>query len=156
MNRLAGRGRELLERIPHSLLALLARIGIAATFWTAGQSKIEGLVLDPIGLHAELGWPRVSEGALELFRSEYALPLLAPEFAAPLAACAEHLLPLLLVLGLGSRLAALGLLGMTAVIQVFVYPDAWPTHAVWAAALLYIAARGPGVASLDHLFARRR
>lgn len=156
MNAIASRARALLERIPHSLLALLARIGIGATFWTAGQSKIEGLVLDPIGLQAQLGWPRVSEGALELFRSEYALPLLPPEFAAPLAASAEHLLPLLLVLGLASRLAALGLLAMTAVIQVFVYPDAWPTHAVWAAALLYLVARGPGAVSLDHLFARRR
>ena len=146
---------DLLNRIPESLLALLARVGIGATFWLAGQSKVEGLVLDPIGLHAQLGWPRVSEGALELFRSEYALPLLPPELAAHLAAFSEHVLPLLLVLGLGTRFAALALLGMTAVIQAFVYPDAWPTHAVWAACLLYLVARGAGVASLDHLLARR-
>jgi putative oxidoreductase len=146
---------DLLDRIPESLVALVARLGIGATFWLAGQSKIEGFVLDPIGLHAQFGWPRVSEGALELFRSEYALPLLPPELAANLAAFCEHLLPLLLVLGLGTRFAALALLGMTAVIQVFVYPDAWPTHAVWAACLLYLVARGAGVASLDHLLARR-
>ncbi|MEO8160611.1 MAG: DoxX family protein [Arenimonas sp.] len=156
MNGLVARAIALFERIPHSVVALLARIGIGATFWLSGQTKIEGLVLDPIGLHAEFGWPHVSEGALELFRSEYALPLLSPEFAAPLAAFSEHLFPLLLVLGLGSRFAALALLGMTAVIEVFVYPDAWPTHGVWAACLLLVIARGPGVVSIDHLLARRR
>ena len=145
-----------LERIPHSLVALLARVGIGATFWLSGQTKIEGLMLDPIGLHAELGWPHVSAGAIELFRDEYALPLLSPEFAAPLAAFAEHFFPLLLVLGLGSRFAALALLGMTTVIEVFVYPDAWPTHATWAACLLLVAARGPGVVSIDHWLAQRR
>jgi putative oxidoreductase len=145
-----------LERIPHSLVALLARVGIGATFWLSGQTKIEGLELDPIGLHAELGWPHVSAGAIELFRDEYALPLLSPEFAAPLAAFAEHFFPLLLVLGLGSRFAALALLGMTTVIEVFVYPDAWPTHATWAACLLLVAARGPGVVSIDHWLAQRR
>ena len=145
-----------LERIPNACIALLARIGIGVTFWLSGQSKIEGLVLDPIGLNAELGIPGVSEGALELFRSEYALPVLSPELAAPLAAFAEHLLPLMLVLGIGSRFAALGLLVMTGVIQCFVYPDAWPTHALWSACLLYVVARGPGAISLDYLLARRR
>jgi putative oxidoreductase len=145
-----------MERIPNSLIALAARVGIGATFWLSGQTKIEGLVLDPVGLHAEFGWPHVSEGALELFRTEYALPLIPPELAAPLAAFSEHLFPLMLLLGLGTRYAALGLLGMTAVIEVFVYPDAWPTHAVWAACLLYLVARGGGAISLDHLLARRR
>lgn len=145
-----------MERIPHGLIALLARIGLGATFWLSGQSKIEGFVLDPIGLQAEFGWPRVSEGALDLFRSEYALPLLPAELAAPLAAFSEHLFPLMLVFGLGARFAALGLLGMTAVIQLFVYPDAWPTHALWAAAMLYIVARGAGAVSIDHLLARPR
>jgi len=144
-----------LERIPNSLIALVARIGIGATFWLSGQTKIEGLVLDPVGLQFELGWPRVSDGALELFRSEYALPLLPPEFAATLAAFSEHLFPLLLVLGLGTRYAALALLGMTAVIEIFVYPDAWATHAVWAACLLYLMARGAGAVSVDHLLRRR-
>ena len=145
-----------LGRIPDSLVALVARVGIGATFWLSGQTKIEGLVLDPVGLHAQWGWPRVSESALELFRSEYALPLIPPELAAPLAACSEHLFPLMLLLGLGTRYAALALLGMTAVIEFFVYPDAWPTHGVWAACLLYLAARGGGVLSLDYLLARRR
>jgi len=145
-----------LERIPNAVIALVARIGIAATFWLSGQTKIEGLVLDPVGLHAEFGWPHLSEGALELFRTEYALPLVPPELAAPLAAFSEHLFPLMLLLGLGTRYAALALLGMTAVIEVFVYPDAWPTHAVWAACLVYLVARGGGTLSLDHLLARRR
>jgi putative oxidoreductase len=145
-----------LQRIPHSVIALLGRLGIGTTFWLSGQTKIEGLVLDPLNMQVEFGWPHVSEGALELFRSEYALPLLQPEFAATLAAASEHVFPLLLVIGLGSRFAALALLGMTAVIQVFVYPDAWPTHAIWAACMLYLVARGPGVLSIDHLLSRRR
>ena len=155
MNALIDRLVEWLDRIPASLVALFARVGIGATFWLSGQTKVEGFVLDPIGLHAQLGWPHVSEGALELFRSEYALPLLPPELAATMAAFSEHLFPVLLVLGLGTRFAALALLGMTAVIEVFVYPDAWPTHAVWAACLLYLVARGAGAISLDHLLARR-
>ena len=142
---------DLLDRIPESLLALLARLGIGATFWLSGQSKVEGFVLDPIGLQWQLGWPRVSEGALELFRSEYALPLLPPELAAYLAAGAEHLFPLLLVLGLFTRLSAAGLLAMTLVIQVFVYPDAWPTHLSWMGLLLPLIALGGGRLSLDRL-----
>ena len=156
MTALSTRMAGSLERIPDSLVALVARVGIGATFWLSGQTKIEGLVLDPVGLHAQWGWPRVSESALELFRSEYALPLIPPELAAPLAAFSEHLFPLMLLLGLGTRYAALALLGMTAVIEFFVYPDAWPTHGVWAACLLYLAARGGGVLSLDYLLARRR
>jgi len=151
MNELIQRATGWLERIPHSVVALVARVGIGATFWLSGQTKIEGLVLDPIGLHADFGWPHVSEGALELFRSEYALPLLPPELAANLAAFSEHLFPLMLLLGLGTRYAALALLGMTAVIEVFVYPDAWPTHLSWAALLLYLVGRGGGALALDRV-----
>ena len=141
--------------IPHSAIALLARFSIAMTFWTSGQTKIEGLVLDPIGGNLALGWPRLSDSALELFRSEYALPIIPPQLAAYMAATAEHVLPLLLLLGLASRLSAFGLLGMTLVIQTFVYPSAYPTHGLWVALLLYIMARGPGAISLDRLLARR-
>lgn len=130
-----------LDRVPFSVIALAARIFPAAIFWQSGQSKLEG-------------W-RVSENAIFLFREEYRLPLIDPVLAAHLAAIGEHLLPLLLALGLASRFAALGLLAMTAVIQIFVYPDAWPTHGVWAACLLIVAARGPGMVSLDALLARR-
>ncbi|MBS0455103.1 MAG: DoxX family protein [Proteobacteria bacterium] len=126
-----------LERIvSHNLLALACRISIAAIFFYSGRTKVEGGLM-------------VTDGAIELFRTEYRLPLLSPELAAHLAAYAEHLFPLLLVLGLFTRLSALALLGMTLVIQVFVYPDAWPTHLSWAAILLYIAGRGAGVLSVD-------
>jgi putative oxidoreductase len=134
-------GVALLERIPHDLIAVVARVSVAAVFWQSGQTKLDG-------------W-RVSENAIYLFEHEYALPLLNPSLAAHMATLAEHLLPFLLVLGLGSRLAALGLLAMTLVIQIFVYSGAWPTHGTWAACLLLIAARGPGRLSLDHVLASR-
>ncbi|MEJ7745531.1 MAG: DoxX family protein [Luteimonas sp.] len=146
---------DLMGRIPHSFIALLARFSLAMTFWLSGQTKIEGLVLDPVGLNVQWGMPHISASAIELFRSEYALPIVPPELAAHLAATAEHVLPVLLLIGLASRLSALALLMMTLVIQVFVYPDAFPTHGLWAAVMLYVMARGPGAVSLDHLIARR-
>ncbi len=144
-----------LARIPHSAIALLARVSIAGVFWRSGQTKVEGFALDLVDGRFEPGWPRLAESAVDLFRDEYRLPLLPPEWAALLAATAEHLLPALLLVGLATRLSALGLLAMTTVIQLFVYPAAWPTHGVWAAALLWLVAQGPGRASLDHWIARR-
>ena len=108
-----------------------------------------------VGPYQGEGWLTVSDGAVALFADEYRLPLLPPELGAHLAAYAEHLFPVLLVLGLFTRASALALLGMTAVIQVFVYPDAWPTHLTWAAALLYLVGRGPGRASLDSVLCLR-
>lgn len=143
------------SRIPEPVIQLLARVSIAVTFWTSGQTKVEGLVVDPIGWNLQLGVPRVSDGAIELFRSEYALPLIPPEWAAHLAATAEHVFPLLLLLGLATRLSSLALLLMTLVIQLFVYPSAYPTHALWAALLLLLMARGAGPLSLDRLIAGR-
>jgi len=142
-------------RLPESAIALLGRTALAGVFWRSGQTKIEGLAIDLFSGQIEFGWPRLSDSAVFLFREEYRLPLIPPEWGALLAAWGEHLLPLLLLVGLGTRFAALGLLGMTAVIQFLVYPDAWPTHGVWAAVLLWLMARGPGVVSLDHLLARR-
>jgi putative oxidoreductase len=132
-NRLAARLDAL---VTHDVLALAARLGMGAVFWLSGRTKVDG-------------WFSVSDGAVTLFAEEYRLPLLPPEIAAHLAAYAEHLFPLLLVLGLGTRGAALALLGMTAVIEIFVYPDAWPTHLVWATCLLYLVGRGAGRLSLD-------
>jgi len=97
----------------------------------------------------------VSESDYFLFEFEYALPVVPPRLAAHLATYAEHLCPLLLIVGLGSRLSAAALLVMTAVIQVFVYPGAWATHLLWAAALAFILCRGPGQLSVDHLLRRR-
>ncbi len=142
--------------IPESAIALLARFGLAGVFWKSGQTKIEGLAIDLVDGSFQLGWPRLSANAVDLFRDEYRLPLLPPEWGALLAATGEHLLPLLLLAGLATRLSAAGLLAMTAVIQLLVYPGAWPTHGVWAAGLLWLMARGPGALSVDHWLARRR
>lgn len=142
------------ERIPHSLIAALARFSIAAVFWLSGQTKIEGLSINLVSGDFMLGWPRLSESAIALFRDEYKVPLLPPEVAAYMAAFSEHAFALLILIGLGTRLSALALLGMTAVIQIFVYPQAYATHGTWAAVLLYLIARGPGRLSIDHLLKR--
>jgi putative oxidoreductase len=143
------------NRLPESGIALLARFSMAAVFWKSGQTKIEGLAIDLINGEFKIGWPHLSNSAVELFKTEYRLPLISPELAAPLAAFAEHLFPLLLLVGLATRWSATALLVMTAVIQVFVYPDAYPTHGTWAAVLLYLMAKGPGKASIDHWLSRR-
>jgi putative oxidoreductase len=114
-----------------SALLLLARLAIAPVFFLSGRTKVEGLFT-------------LTDSTIELFRTEYALPLLPPVVAAWAAASAEHLFPILLVLGLGTRVAALGLLGMTTVIEVFVYPDAWPTHLSWAGLLIPLLVQGAG------------
>jgi putative oxidoreductase len=146
---------DLCSRIPHSLLALVARFSIAAVFWKSGETKIQGFALDIVNGEFTLGWPRLSDSAVGLFRDEYNLPLIPPEIAATLAATAEHFFPILLLLGLATRLSALALLGMTMTIQLFVYPDAYPTHGTWAAVLLFLMVHGPGKLSLDHLIAKR-
>ena len=143
------------ERIPNTLLAFVARFSIAAVFWKSGQTKIEGFALDIVNLEFTLGWPRLSDSVVGLFRDEYQLPLIPPEIAATLAAFAEHVFPVLILLGFATRLSALALLGMTMTIQLFVYPDAYPTHGTWAAVLLYLTVHGPGKLSVDHWIARR-
>lgn len=125
--------------LPPSLLLLVQRLGVAAVFFQSGRTKVEG-------------WFTIPATTVELFRSEYALPLLPPDVAAYAAAGAEHLFPILLALGLMTRLSAAALLGMTLVIQLFVYPDAWPTHLSWAGLMLPLVALGGGRWSLDRLF----
>ncbi|NJD33854.1 MAG: DoxX family protein [Betaproteobacteria bacterium] len=142
-------------RIPDSLICLLGRFSIAAIFWKSGQTKVQGFAIDIVSGEFQLGLPRLSDSVVALFRDEYKLPLVPPEIAAPLAAFAEHLFPLLILIGLATRFSAAALLAMTATIQLLVYPDAWPTHGVWAAVLLFLVAKGPGVLSIDHLIARR-
>ena len=146
----------LFSRIPNTLIALVARLSIASVFWASGQTKVQGFVVNIFTGEVELGWPRLSDSVVALFQDEYRLPFIAPEIAAPMAATAEHLFPLLLLIGLGTRFSALALLGMTMVIQIFVYPDAYPTHGTWAALMLYLIARGPGALSIDHWLARRQ
>lgn len=145
----------LLEKIPYSLIALLARFSIAAVFWKSGQTKVEGFAVDLISGTFQLGEPRLAASTLPLFRSEYHVPLLSPEVAAHMAAFAEHFFPVLILVGFATRFSALALIGMTLVIQLFVYPDAYPTHGTWLAVLLLLAAKGPGRLSIDHLIARR-
>lgn len=128
---------ELPSVISSDLLLFASRIFPAAIFWQSGRTKVDG-------------WS-ISEDARYLFAEEYKVPLIPPDLAAVLAAAGEHLFPILLVVGLATRASAAALLGMTLVIQVFVYPDAWATHGVWAACLLWILARGPGKYSLDRI-----
>jgi len=124
--------------LPGSLLLLVQRLGIAAVFFMSGRTKVDGLLT-------------VNEGAFELFRYDYALPLVPPETAAYAATYSEHLFPLLLAVGLFTRFSATALLMMTAVIEIFVYPDAWPTHLSWAGLLLPLIALGGGKVSLDRV-----
>ena len=129
-----------LDRIPYWLIALCARVFPAAVFWQSGQTKVAGWHLKP--------------SAIALFQNEYQLPLIDPTVAAYLSAFSEHLFPILLVIGLATRFAAFALLFMTAVIEIFVYPAAWPIHGLWATCFLLLMARGAGACSLDHLIAR--
>jgi putative oxidoreductase len=128
--------------LPAQLLLLIARLSISSIFFLSGRTKVTGLLT-------------IKASTYTLFSTEYALPLLPPDLAAHLATYAEHFCPLLLTLGLATRPAAAVLLGMTAVIEIFVYPDAWPTHLSWAALLLPLIAQGGGAWSLDHLLSWR-
>jgi putative oxidoreductase len=130
-------GRSLAERIPYSIIALTSRFAVASVFWRSGQTKVSGF--------------SIREETFFLFREEYKVPLLPPDLAAYLSTIAEHVFPILLVVGFASRLSALGLFGMTMVIQLFVFPSGWPEHILWLSILLLIIARGPGAISLDHL-----
>lgn len=131
------RGYDWLERVPYSVLAVPLRLAVAVVFWNSARSHLAS-------------W----DTTLALFEGEYKVPLLAPDFAAQLTVVIEVCAPILLVLGLGTRLVALLLLGMTMVIEVFVYPQAWPTHIQWAAMMLVLLTRGAGRFSLDELIRR--
>lgn len=152
---LVERAVGVMQTIPYWLVAFLGRFSIAAVFWKSGQTKVENFAIDIFRGEFNIGIPKLSENAVFLFQEEYKLPVLPPELAATLAALAEHILPVLLLFGLATRFSALGLLVMTAVIQIFVYPSAYPTHGTWAAILLFLMVYGPGTLSLDHLFFKR-
>lgn len=127
-----------LDQVPYTFLAIPLRLAVATVFWNSAMTKLANWVT-----------------AVELFREEYKVPLIPPEIAAYMAVSIELSAPVLLVLGLATRPVALVLLGMTAVIELFVYPQAWPTHIQWAAMLLVLLCRGAGSCSLDHLLLRR-
>ncbi|QRR08190.1 DoxX family protein [Burkholderia sp. MS455] len=127
-----------LERVPYWLLAIPLRIAVATVFWNSAMTKLAN-------------W----DAALQLFSEEYRLPVLPPEIAAYMAVSIELSMPVLLVLGLAVRPAALVLLGMTSVIEIFVYPQAWPIHIQWAAMLIVLLCRGAGLLSIDHVVRTR-
>jgi len=131
--------RAKLERFPLSILQLAMRIGVGAVFFRSGLLKLDS-------------W----QFTVQLFRDEYRVPLLDPVLAAQITTAVELGVPPLLFIGLATRLATLPLLGMIAVIQVLVYPNAWSDHLLWASALTFVLTRGPGVFSLDHWIARTR
>jgi putative oxidoreductase len=133
-----GRLVHWLDRVPYTLLAIPLRLAVATVFWDSAMTHLAN-------------W----QTTLELFETEYALPFLPPSPAAYMAVAIELITPTLLVLGLLTRPAAVVLLGMTSVIEVFVYPLAWPTHIQWAAMLLVLLCRGPGQLSVDWLIRRR-
>ena len=127
-----------LDCVPYALLAVPLRIAVATVFWNSAMTKLAN-------------W----NTAMELFREEYKVPFLPPEVAAYMAVSIELTAPVLLLLGLATRPVALVLLGMTTVIEIFVYPQAWPTHIQWAAMLMVLLCRGAGAWSLDHLLRQR-
>ena len=129
---------ERLEQVPLGLPELVLRLGVALAFWRSGNVKIAS-------------WG----STLQLFANEYRVPVLPPEIAATLATTVELTTPILLLLGFATRLGAAAMLGMTLVIQVFVYPENYPDHLLWAGPLLYLILRGPGAISIDQLIRRR-
>ncbi|MBS0385703.1 MAG: DoxX family protein [Proteobacteria bacterium] len=126
-----------LNAIPYAVLALIARAATFTVFWRAGTQKLDD-------------W----QGTLSLFANEYHVPILPPELAARMAATMEIGGSSLIMLGFFTRPAVLMLLGMVSVIQIFVYPTAWPDHIQWLAFMAFLLTRGPGAISLDHLLGR--
>ena len=131
------RATALLDRFPSSILQLIFRVAIAEVFWSSGMSKIAS-------------W----QSTVALFRDEYMVPLLPPAIAAVVSATFELSCSSLIFVGLATRLATLPLLGMTFVIEVFVYPEYWTMHLMWASILLFLLTKGPGALSIDY-YAKR-
>lgn len=132
-----GRVLQWLDAVPYAFLAIPLRLAVATVFWNSAMTKLAN-------------W----DTAVALFVDEYKVPLVSPEIAVYMAVSIELTTPVLLVLGLFTRPAALVLLGMTTVIEVFVYPQAWPTHIQWAAMLLVLLCRGPGKLAIDEWLRR--
>lgn len=163
MNKIASLGCcgvKYANKVPNCLIALFARISMAAIFWRSAMTKItlneevSNFSLSQLWNVITFNWT-VGDSTYMLFEYEYDLPILSPEFAANMSVAAEILLPLSLLVGLATRLSAAGMLGMTLVIQIFVLPGSWPDHALWATALLFLVTRGAGVASLDYFIVRK-
>ncbi len=126
------------ERVPIAIPAFVLRLGVALVFWRSAKTKLANWDL-----------------TVQLFADEYKVPVLPPEVAAFLATSVELAAPIMLLVGLATRLGAAAMLGMTLVIQIFVYPTSYPDHLLWAGPLLYLVLRGPGAISIDHLIRGR-
>ncbi|HUW80971.1 MAG TPA: DoxX family protein [Acidocella sp.] len=135
--RMLNKLTECFELVPYWLVALTARVALAQVFWSSAQTHLAN-------------W----DTTLYMFANSYQVPLLPPVFAAYLSVTMEVTMPPLLLLGFATRYAALALLGMTAVIEIFVYPQAWPTHIQWAAMMLVLISQGGGALSVDALLKR--
>lgn len=132
----------LLDRIPASFFALMMRVAIFLVFFQSARTKVEGFMT-------------IKESTFYLFQNDYALPFVPYKVGAYMATFNEHVFSILILLGLATRFSSLVLFGMTMVIEIFVYPDAYVVHLTWASMLVYLIARGPGVVSLDHLVKRK-
>ena len=132
-----------LGRLPAPDMNLFIRVWVAIVFYSSSRTKVDG------------GFLSLSDSTKLLFEYEYQVPFLSVEVAATMALYLETFAPILLIIGLASRLSAIPLLGMTAVIQLFVYPTSWADHIMWAIALIFIILRGPGMISIDHLIRRQ-
>ncbi len=151
INRFILSVQNICTKIPADFLAISARVAVATVFWNSAQTKISG------GSFLGQSWNlfNLNQSTFMLFEHEYNLPVIPPEIAAYMATFGEFMLALGLILGLATRLSAIGLLVMTAVIQLFVYPEAWTIHILWAVGLLYLIKHGPGRLSIDHLYLSR-
>jgi putative oxidoreductase len=145
-----------LENIPSSLNGWLTalwefglRVGVAMVFFHSGETKVASSGWWDVG-----SWWSITDTTILLFTEEYKVPILPPDVAAYLATTAEHVAPVMVILGLGARLGAAVLLGMTLVIQIFIYPDHWYEHLLWTAPLIYVFVRGPGRLSIDYMIRR--
>lgn len=133
------------SRLPEGMALLMTRVALGGVFWRSGRSKVE-----------PESWFTISDGTRYLFETDYSGVPLPPGISVVMATTAEHVFPVLLLLGLGTRFAALGLLGMTMTIQLFVFPDAWwPVHSLWTAMCLMLMVRGGGLFSADALIGSR-
>jgi putative oxidoreductase len=134
------------SKLPEPAMLFFVRIALAGIFWRSGRTKVE-----------DGSWLTISDTTRTLFEEDYSAVPLPTELATYMATYAEHLFPILLVIGLFTRLSALALLGMTLVIQIFVFPEAWwPVHSLWVALALVLIVRGGGLLSLDALLNRPR
>jgi len=150
--KLLNKPTRLLQSLPEDIIALTARLAVATVFWRSAQTKISGW--DFLGQSWQ--FYNLNDSTFMLFQFEYGVPLLDYKVAAYLATFNEFFLSLAIILGFLTRLSASALFGMTMVIQLFVYPDAWPTHVIWAAALLYLVKHGGGMLTIDKLLFYKR